>query len=60
MNFVRVLAWAFCIIVGGLMITPGGITPIVTNPAVRIIVGVVGVLLGIGGFIGLGRKTPRA
>ena len=47
------VTWAFVIIVGGLMITPGGITPIVTNPAFRIAVGLLGVALGVAGFMSM-------
>ncbi len=41
------LAWAWVIIIGGIMITPGGINPIVTNPALAQILGAIAVVLGI-------------
>ena len=53
------LAWAYVIIIGGLMITPGGIDPIVTNPAARIAVGAVAVVLGVLGFVA-GRAKAAA
>jgi hypothetical protein len=51
------LTWAYCIIIAGIMIVPGGITPIVTNPALRLVLGVAGVVLGIAGFVG-SRRQP--
>lgn len=41
------LAWAWVIIIGGIMITPGGINPIVTNPVLAQILGAIAVVLGI-------------
>ena len=41
------LTWAYVIIVGGLMITPEGVNPIVTNPAFRTIISVVSIILGV-------------
>lgn len=53
------LTWAFVILVGGLMITPGGIIPIVTNPAVSVVVGVISIALGVIGFISLRVKPAH-
>jgi hypothetical protein len=40
------LTWAWIIIIGGLMITPGGIQCIVCGPALTIALGVVSIVLG--------------
>ena len=40
------LTWSFVIIIGGIMINPGGIIPIVTNPAVLVSMGIAGIVLG--------------
>lgn len=45
------LAWAFVIIVGGIMITPVGINPIVINPTIRTVTGALLVALGVIGLI---------
>ncbi|MGQ0794545.1 MAG: hypothetical protein ACT4NX_10760 [Deltaproteobacteria bacterium] len=45
------LAWAFVVIIGGLMITPDGIVPIVTNPALKLIVGILSIAIGAIGVI---------
>lgn len=58
-NFLGPLTWAYVIIIGGLMITPDGIGPIVTNPAVRVVVGGIGVALGVLGFIGMRGRAAR-
>jgi hypothetical protein len=50
-QFLGPLTWAFVIIVCGIIITPGGINPIVTNSAVRIAIGVTGLILGVLGAI---------
>ncbi len=44
------LAWAWIIIIGGLMIYPGGIECIVCGPLFTKIIGVVSILIGLGGF----------
>lgn len=51
----RELAWAWIIIVGGLMITPGGIECIACGPLVTKILGVISVAIGVAGFV-LGRR----
>ena len=53
------LTLAFVIIIGGFMITPEGVTPIVTNPAVRIALGAISIALGIIGFISLRGQSTR-
>jgi hypothetical protein len=50
-NLILVATWAFCIIIGSMMLTPHGPVPIGTKPAVSIVVGVIGVLLGVLGFV---------
>ncbi|NEQ48084.1 MAG: hypothetical protein F6K00_32950 [Leptolyngbya sp. SIOISBB] len=45
------LTWAFVIIIGGLMLTPDGIDIIVTNPILRLAMGVIAIALGGMGFI---------
>lgn len=41
------LAWAYCILLGGvLLLTPGGIVPIVTK-----ILGIIGIAIGSFGFL---------
>lgn len=47
----RALTWAWIIVIGGLMITPGGIDCIVCGPLVTDIIGVVSIVLGVAGFI---------
>jgi Peptidase family M23 len=46
LNSFYLLTWAWIIIIGGLMITPGGIQCIVCGPALTIALGVVSILLG--------------
>ena len=47
----RELAWAWIIIVGGLMITPGGIECIACGLLLTRILGVISVGIGIAGFV---------
>ena len=47
-----VLAWAWIIIVGGLMITPGGISCIRCGPSLNLVIAIVSILLGVAGLIG--------
>ena len=51
----RELAWAWIIIVGGLMITPGGIECIACGPLISKVLGVISVAIGVAGFV-LGRR----
>jgi len=52
MKWVRVLAWAWIIIIGGLMITPGGVECIVCGRLLNTVVAVISVLLGAVGLYG--------
>ena len=52
----RELAWAWIIIVGGLMITPGGIECIVCGPLLTKAIGVISIAIGIAGFVA-GRRA---
>jgi hypothetical protein len=45
-KLVNRLTWAYAIFVGALLITPGGINPVVTNPGFRLVIGIVSILLG--------------
>lgn len=54
------LMWAFVIIGGGMMITPGGIEPIVTNPVLRIAIGAISIVLGVVGFYSQRGKSARS
>lgn len=47
----RVFAWAWLIIIGGIMITPGGIIPIVHSRVAYIVMGVISIALGVAGFM---------
>ena len=68
-RFFNTFAWAWMIIVGGLLITPGGIFCIVCGseidaagfigkPAVFLI-GVVSILIGIIGFVTMKKKVAK-
>jgi hypothetical protein len=68
MRFTRVLAWAWMIIVGGLLITPGGVFCIacgrnspgyIGDPAV-LVLGVVSLVLGAVGLVGAIRERSGA
>ncbi len=50
-KWVAVLAWAWIIIIGGLMITPGGIDCIVCGPLLTDILGLVSITLGVLGIV---------
>ncbi len=58
-KFLRVVGWAWIIIVGGLMITPGGISCIVCGPLGTKVAGVISVLLGAAGLL-TGRSAGAA
>ena len=49
-RFIGVLAWAWIIVIGGLMITPGGIDCIVCGPLLTRVLGVMSIVLGITGL----------
>ena len=53
------LAWAWLIIIGGLMITPGGIDCIVCGPVITNILGLISIAIGAAGFI-IGRSQVSA
>ena len=54
--FYRELTWAWIIIVGGLMITPGGVSCTVCGgPIITQLLGAISIVIGIGGFV-LGRR----
>jgi len=46
-----ILCWAWLIIIGGLMITPGGVQCIACGPFVTTLVGIASIVLGILGFV---------
>jgi hypothetical protein len=50
LNLFYLLTWAWVIIIGGLMITPGGIECIVCGPSLTIVLGIVSIVLGILGL----------
>jgi hypothetical protein len=52
MKIVRVLAWAWIIIIGGLMITPGGVSCIVCGRTLTLGLAVVSIVLGAIGLYG--------
>ncbi len=55
-NIVRSVAWAWLIIIGGLMITPGGIYCIACGPLLNKVVAVISIAIGAAGFA-FGRKS---
>ncbi|HEX9943568.1 MAG TPA: hypothetical protein VGG03_16265 [Thermoanaerobaculia bacterium] len=58
-RYIGPLAWAWIIIVGGLMLFPGGIECIKCGPTLTKVLGVISILIGIAGFV-LGRPTAVA
>lgn len=50
-NWFYVLAWAWIIVIGGLMITPGGIECIKCGPALTNVLGIVSIVLGVLGLV---------
>jgi hypothetical protein len=58
-RYLFVLAWAWIIILGALMITPGGIQCIACGALVTKVLGVISVAIGIGGLVlSRGRLSP--
>lgn len=57
-KILRPLTWAWTIIIGGLMITPGGITCIKCGPTLNLLLGVASIVLGAAGFIA-GRRSSQ-
>ena len=51
------ITWGILIIIGGVILTPVGLTPIVTNPVLRIGTGVTFLMIGVIGFISLVRQS---
>jgi murein DD-endopeptidase MepM/ murein hydrolase activator NlpD len=53
------LAWAWIIIVGGLMVTPGGVDCIACGPIGTVILGIISITIGVAGFVlqALGRRA---
>lgn len=51
------LTWAFVILLGSVMVTPGGIVIISANPIVHTLVGASLISLGVMGFIDLRGKS---
>ncbi len=47
---IRYVGWAWMIIVGGLMITPGGVFCLVCGPVLNNVLAVLSIVLGIAGF----------
>jgi hypothetical protein len=58
-KIIIVLAWAWIIIVGGLMITPGGITCIRCGPTLSMLIAVISIVLGLAGLVGA-LRAPAA
>jgi hypothetical protein len=46
------LAWAWVIIIGVLMFTPGGVQCIACGPGLTKVIGIVSILIGLAGFFG--------
>ncbi|HAZ47431.1 MAG TPA: hypothetical protein DDW76_34210 [Cyanobacteria bacterium UBA11369] len=60
-NPIGPLAWVWLIIIGGLMITPGGIYCIVCGPIISRVIGVISILIGIAGFaVSLRQKSVNS
>jgi hypothetical protein len=49
-TFFRTLAWAWIVVIGGLIITPGGINCVVCSPLLTKFMGVISILIGISGL----------
>ena len=56
---IQIVLTVWAIIIGGIMLTPDGIIIIVTNPALRIAVGVISIALAVAGIISLRGKAAR-
>ena len=50
MKYMLVLAWAWLIILGALMITPGGVQCLVCGVLVTKVLGLLSIIFGIAGF----------
>jgi len=51
MKYIAPLTWAWIIIIGALMITPGGVECIACGSMLTKIIGVISVLLGVAAFV---------
>jgi hypothetical protein len=58
-RFLILFAWAWLIIIGALMIYPGGVQCIACGVTLTRIIGVISVLVGVGGFV-TGRSAATA
>lgn len=58
-KYISPLTWAWVIILGGLMITPGGVTCIKCGPVLTQIMGVISILIGIVAFVANQRAINR-
>jgi len=59
MKYIGPLTWIWVIILGGLMITPGGVTCIKCGPVLTQIIGVISILIGIVAFVANQRAINR-
>jgi hypothetical protein len=50
-KYIGPVTWAWVIILGGLMITPGGVTCIKCGPGLTQIMGVVSILVGVAALV---------
>jgi len=50
-KYIDPLTWAWIIILGGLMITPGGVTCIKCGPVLTPIIGVISIVIGVAAFV---------
>ena len=60
MKIVRYIAWAWIIIVGVLMITPGGVQCIACGSVLNVVLGIVSIVLGAFGLYSEFRGTAGA
>lgn len=50
-TLLRTLAWAWVIVIGGLIITPGGINCTVCGPLLNQLLGIMSILIGLSGLV---------
>jgi len=58
-KYVDRLTWIWVIVLGGLMITPGGVSCIKCGPVLTQMIGVISILIGIAAFVANQRATNR-
>lgn len=58
-KYIGPLTWAWVIILGGLMLTPGGVTCIKCGPVLTQIIGVISILIGVVAFAASQRALNR-